>query len=67
MTNRANSDILSNVVARTANTLNGTTTAILENDTEKVILNKEKMMQSAGRCDDASYSQILKELNALTK
>jgi len=38
------------------------TAAILENDTEiKVILNKEKMMQSAETCDDASYSQILKE------
>ena len=43
-----------------------TTTAILENDTEKQVILYKKM-RSAETRDDASNSQILKELNALTK
>lgn len=55
--------IIINVVARTAHELIGTTTAILENDTEKSHFVQEEMTQERVRtCEDGVInSQILNE------
>ena len=57
--------IIINVVGRA--TQASTTTAILENDTEKVILYKKNDARAQRCATTASNSQILNELNALTK
>ena len=68
LTKGLGSDILINVVARTANTLKQTTAAILENDTEKqVILYKRCGARKRARMHQQSDSERVKRLDEMMR